>query len=294
MIVVIVVVMLGGRHRRRFPGRTARRARVSCPPRPATISAMTWSARMRSRSPATCSGRWRLPRCQAMRSRPARSGASISSTGSGAAQHADIAAAVEFEPVAIAKMLGARAGRAERSRRNRRRAEYAADAGRDRRASRRRPLPLRPVPAGMDSDRPAHSSVCGHCEEATCDEAIWSGQAAVGARLRVAALRNDGQVRPIRLNTGNSAAPAAIPWPARRSDARRRRGPRRSRVDLDIGQCGVVDHALLVDRADAARRQHHRAAGRAARAARASIATAGRKVTADADSARPKAPNIGR
>jgi hypothetical protein len=35
---------------------------------------------------------------------------------------------------------------------------------------------LRPLPAGMDSDGPAHASVCGHCEEAAGDEAIWSGQ----------------------------------------------------------------------------------------------------------------------
>ena len=85
VVAVIVVVMLGagigadfGIERGVEPGQP--------PPSPATISAMTWSARMRSRSPATCNGRWRLPRCQAMRNRPARSAASISSTGSGAAR----------------------------------------------------------------------------------------------------------------------------------------------------------------------------------------------------------------
>ena len=67
------------------------------------MSPITWSARMRMRSPSNCTGRCRLPRCQAMRTSSPSSCAWISSSGSGLRADPDDAAVVQRQPVAVAQ-----------------------------------------------------------------------------------------------------------------------------------------------------------------------------------------------
>src|SRR5947208_14055947 len=87
---------------------------------------------------------------------------------------------------------------------------------------------FRPISASVNRDRPPHLS-WPSLRGAVGDEAIAIAQGVVGARLLRSA-RNDanGPAQKPRLSKGNSVAPSAARWRAHRSDAHRRRAPRRS------------------------------------------------------------------
>ena len=184
-------------HRRRASGLERRldRARPA-PPSPRTIvvdhvvGADADAVGQRSRA-----GRWRLPRCQAMRSEVARIvGARSRAAAPGAATTATTRAVLERQ-------------------RHRRRASARASAQveQERRAA----------VASRQRDAPAVAVVVVEhdaCRRRRSRRSIARRSTAVARGIARAIVR-----------TGSSAAPSAAPSPARRSAARRRRAPRRSR-----------------------------------------------------------------
>ena len=86
----------------------APRSGATWPPSARTISAITWSARMRMCAPMSCTGRCRLPRCQAMRTRSAGVVGVDVEQGLGLGDDTDHPAALEQQPVAVAQPGGLR------------------------------------------------------------------------------------------------------------------------------------------------------------------------------------------
>ena len=75
-------------------------------PSPFTIASMTWSLRMRRPFGMICVGRWRLPRCQAMRTRCSGSAPRISSKRLGGRDHLDQPSVLQHQRIAAAQRDG--------------------------------------------------------------------------------------------------------------------------------------------------------------------------------------------
>ena len=125
----------------------------------------------------------------------------------------------------------------------------------------------------------------------------WRRSKSISTRSISAARPSCRQAAPrsARIRTGNSAAPSAAPWRARRSAARHRRAPRRSRHRPR----SPASHRCASSSACRCRRACWRsapggAAGAAPRPDPPPAPHADTKVRQCSASARPNAPNIGR
>ena len=208
-------------------------------------------------SAVTSAGVWRLPMCQATRSRRIGCWACTSSSRSGAA-------------------LTRRGARRRASARRRRRSTVACS--RSSRSSR----PPSAFSATRRVCRPSWSRV-----EPIDDAVLFDRSLADDA---------GGAVHSLIFRTGNSAAPWAAPSRARRRAIRRRRDLIGLGIDLDVRRGVVVDHGRLGDAAARVLDGHELLLdAEAARARRARPPPCDTKRHARcAVRALPKAPNIGR
>src|SRR6266436_10153767 len=148
----------------------------------------------------------------------------------GCRTHLDIASAVEFEPVAVGEMPGARQIEEKRRTRIGDEANAAAVPVEVRQRYSIYRGGFRPLAARVDSDGPRHRPLNRPSLRGVAGDEAISIERALSARdcFGALAMTAMGKRWPLRLSTKNSAAPAAAPWPARRSGGRHRHAPRRS------------------------------------------------------------------